>query len=39
MSLSIMVVGKGLELSRGGSRIRSDRVLIISEERPRGKFS
>ena len=36
--MSIMVVGGGLELSRRVSRIRSDRLLTISEKRPHEKF-
>ena len=38
MLLSIMVVGGGLELSKGVSHLRLDRVLTIGEKRPRGKF-
>lgn len=38
MLLSIMVVGGGLELSKGVSHLRLDRVLTIGEKRVRGKF-
>ena len=34
MSLFVMVVGRGLELPRGGSCMRLDYVLTISEKRP-----
>ena len=38
MSLSVMVVGERLELSRGVSRLRSDHMLTIGEKKPQGKF-
>ena len=38
VSLFVMVVRGGLELYRGVSCLRSNRVLTIGEKRPRGKF-